>query len=80
MKGVNWHSVTLPESNSSKNGCLEDDRFLLGQKAYFQGRLLLVSGRVFSTTVVVLFQENLAMKLQLFEENKAKGHCQPPLG
>ena len=28
--------------------CLEDDRFLLGQKAYFfRGRLLSVPGRVF---------------------------------
>ena len=42
------HTHTLPETNSEftpENGWLEDDRFLWGQKAYFQVLLLLVSGR-----------------------------------
>ena len=41
---------TIPETNifAPENGWLGDDPFLLGQKAYFQGRLgTLVSGRIF---------------------------------
>ena len=38
---------TLPETDiAPENGWLEDDPFLL-EKAYFQGLLLLVSGRVY---------------------------------
>ena len=41
--------TTLPETNSQfapENGWLEDDRLSFCDPTYFQGRLLLVSGRV----------------------------------
>ena len=38
-------NTTLPEIDTPERCCLEDDPFLFG-KAHFQGRLLLVSGRV----------------------------------
>ena len=34
-------------ANAPENGWLKNDPFLLGQTAYFQERLLLVSGRVY---------------------------------
>ena len=47
-EGCSYLVRTLPETNifAPENGCLEDDRFLFGVLAYFQGRLLLVSGNV----------------------------------
>ena len=58
---VNEH--TLPETNSSPlkmDGIGRRSSFLLGQKAYFQGCLLLVAGSVYSD--FPLQTRQLAMK------------------